>query len=39
MKKQQEPINENLKEDAKAAVMCLAIFAVFTMAIFLAALL
>lgn len=39
MKKQQEPINENLKEDMEAAVMCLAIFAVFTVAIFLFALL
>jgi len=39
MKKQQEPINENMKEDAKAAAMCLAIFAVFTMAFILSALL
>jgi hypothetical protein len=37
--KKQQPINENLKEDAKAAVMCLAIFTVFTIAFILSALL
>lgn len=37
--KKQEPINKNLKEDAKAAAMCLAIFAVFAIAFILSALL